>query len=364
MNGAPIDSDELAMNQREIEVMSNQRADSSESKKPGDSESRKSGDSESRKSGDSESRKSGDPESREPGTSKPTICIIGVPMDLGQSRRGVDMGPSALRYAGLKGRLERLGYTVEDRGNLELTDRDALPPEGGVAYMPQVVRACDAVYQAGREALAAGNIPLFLGGDHSIAAGTVGGVSHDQRTGLIWVDAHGDFNTPETSPSGNVHGMPLAALMGLGDPPLVDQGRPGPKLPPEDVVLIGIRDLDAAEKVALRESKATVYTMRDIDERGIAEVAHEAVAKLSHTDRIHVSLDMDSVDPSFAPGVGTPVPGGLTFREAHLLMELLSDEANVGSIDVVEVNPILDTHNQTAALALELLTSLLGKKII
>ncbi|MEM1248277.1 MAG: arginase [Acidobacteriota bacterium] len=296
-------------------------------------------------------------------TSQRTVSIIGIPMDLGQNRRGVDMGPSALRYAGLQQKLERLGYQVEDRGNLELVDRAALPPEGGLAYLPEVVKACDVVYAAGRDAIARGTVPVFLGGDHSIAAGTVGGVTDSGRAGLVWVDAHGDFNTPETSPSGNVHGMPLAALMGLGDARLVDQGRPGPKIPPKDVVLIGIRDLDEKERVALRESKATVYTMREIDERGIAEVAAEAISRLSHTDRVHVSLDMDSVDPSFAPGVGTPVAGGLTFREAHLLMELLAEGAEIGSIDIVEVNPILDTHNQTAALALQLLTSLLGQTI-
>ncbi len=284
-------------------------------------------------------------------------------MDLGQSRRGVDMGPSALRYAGLGERLRSLGYEAVDRGNLELTDRDALPPDGGVVFMPQVVDACDAVYDAARSSIRDGALPLFLGGDHSIAAGTVGGVSHDGRAGLLWVDAHGDFNTPETSPSGNIHGMPLAALMGRGDERLVNQGRPGPKLPPEDVVLLGIRDLDPVEKVELRKSGATVFTMRDIDQRGIADVAREAIDRLGHTDRLHVSLDMDSIDPSFAPGVGTPVPGGLTFREAHLLMETLAEDAQVGSVDVVEVNPILDEQNRTAKLALDLVASLLGKTI-
>ena len=298
-----------------------------------------------------------------PAGSPETLCVIGVPMDLGQNRRGVDMGPSALRYAGLKERLERLGYRVEDRGNLELTERDSLERGSGLDFLPHVVRACDAVYQAGREAMRHGTLPLFLGGDHSIAVGTVGGVTHDQRSGLIWIDAHGDFNTPETSPSGNIHGMPLAALMGRGHRDLVDQGRKGPKLPPEDVVLIGVRDLDDGEREALRRSRASVYTMRDIDERGIAKIGLEAVAKLGHLERVHVSLDMDAIDPSFAPGVGTPVPGGLTFREAHLLMELLAEEAHVGSIDVVEVNPILDAGNRTAQLALQLLSSLLGKTI-
>lgn len=292
------------------------------------------------------------------------VSIIGVPMDLGQSRRGVDMGPSALRYAGLDDRLSRLGYQVADQGNINIPVRDTLPPEGGLAFLPAVVRAGEAMYQAGQAALEAGQLPLFLGGDHSIAVGTVGGVTHNEPSGLLWIDAHGDFNTPQSSPSGNLHGMPLAALLGLGAAELVNLGRPGPKLTPAEVVLIGVRDLDPQEKVLIKESQVRVYTMREIDERGIAAVAGEALERLSHLPRLHVSLDMDSLDPREAPGVGTPVPGGLTAREAHLLMEIIADCACVGSIDVVEINPILDERNQTAKIAVELIASLLGQTIL
>jgi arginase len=293
-----------------------------------------------------------------------TVSIIGVPMDLGQSRRGVDMGPSALRYAGLDDRLRRLGHQVIDKGNINIPVRDTLPPEGGLAFLPAVVQAGEAMYQAGQAAIQAGHLPLFIGGDHSIAVGTLGGVADTGPAGLIWIDAHGDFNTPESSPSGNLHGMPLAALLGRGAAGLVNLGRPGPKLQPGEVVLIGVRDLDQQEKVLLKESQVKIYTMREIDERGIAAVAREALERLSHLPRLHVSLDMDSLDPREAPGVGTPVPGGLTYREAHLLMEIIADCACVGSIDVVEINPILDERNQTAKIAVELIASLLGQTIL
>lgn len=293
-----------------------------------------------------------------------TISIIGVPMDLGQSRRGVDMGPSALRYAGLDDRLRRLGYTVEDDGNIHIPVRDMLPPAGGMAFLPAVVEACLEMYRAGQKAIQAGHLPLFIGGDHSIAIGTIGGVSHPEPTGLLWIDAHGDFNTPESSPSGNLHGMPLAALLGHGAPELVNLGRPGPKLTAAQVVLIGVRSLDPQERILLKDSQIKVYTMREIDQRGLAVVAAEALDYLSHLPRLHVSLDMDSLDPNEAPGVGTPVPGGLTYREAHLLMEMIADCACVGSIDVVEINPILDHRNDTAKIALELIASLLGQSIL
>lgn len=295
---------------------------------------------------------------------KPPVAVVGVPMDLGQSRRGVDMGPSALRYAGLHDRLRQLGYASEDLGNLEIPERETLPAGGGLAYLPALVAACERIYEVARESLGAGRLPLFLGGDHSIAAGTVGGVTHDGRAGVLWIDAHGDFNTPESSPSGNLHGMPLAALCGRGSPELVNLGRPGPKLRPQDVVLLGVRDLDAPERVLLRQSGIAIYTMRDLDDRGLAVVAREALERLRHLPRVHVSLDMDCMDPREAPGVGTPVTGGLTYREAHLLMEILADDGRVGSIDVVEINPILDLRNRTAEIALELLASLLGKSIL
>jgi arginase len=292
------------------------------------------------------------------------IRIIGVPMDLGQSRRGVDMGPSALRYAGLDNRLRSLGCRVKDRGNIETPVRDTLPPAGGMSFLPAVTKTCETLYREGQNAIEADCLPIFLGGDHSIAVGTVGGVSDDGGTGVLWVDAHGDFNTPATSPSGNLHGMPLAALLGLGAPELVNLGRRGAKLAPDAVLLIGTRDLDSEERKLLRESKVGVYTMREIDERGMATVAQEALERLNHLDRIHVSLDMDSLDPAEAPGVGTPVPGGLTYREAHLLMEIIADCGCIGSVDVVEINPILDNRNHTARIAVELVASLLGQSIL
>lgn len=292
------------------------------------------------------------------------LRIIGIPMDFGQARRGVDMGPSALRYAGLNNRLRRLGQPVEDYGNVEIPIRDTWPDGGGLAFLPAVVTACQTIYQISQQTIAEGYRPIFLGGDHSMSIGTIGGVTHHGPVGVLWIDAHGDFNTPETSPSGNLHGMPLAALTGLGVPELVNLGRPGAKVAASEVVLIGVRDLDPAEREGLRQSEVTIYTMRQIDEQGMARIVHDALGRLSHCQRLHISLDMDSLDPREAPGVGTPVPGGLTYREAHLLMELLADDGRVGSVDVVEINPILDDRNRTARIALGLLASLLGQTIL
>jgi arginase len=314
-----------------------------------------------------------------------TVRIVGVPMDLGQMRRGVDMGPSAVRYAGLDEQLLKLGYTVEDVGNISVPIRDQQSvrahyaagngdaPKGTLRHLPEVVAACTEIYEFSRTCVGRTEFPIFLGGDHSIAIGTVGGASSNPAggapqefgsLGLIWVDAHGDFNTPETTPSGNIHGMPVAVLTGRGHPDLVWLGHPGPKLRPQDVVMIGIRDLDEQERLALAASGVVVYTMRDVDELGMATVARRALSRLSHTARIHVSFDMDSIDPDVAPGVGTPVPGGLTFREAHLLMEILGESGKIRSLDVVEINPILDVSNRTAMLAVELILSLLGKRIL
>ncbi len=297
-----------------------------------------------------------------------TIRVIGVPMDLGQSRRGVDMGPSAVRYAGLQSRLARLGHVVRDEGNLHVPapEQDIEDAEGGegARRLGPVARVCQAVYDQARGCVEAGDFALFLGGDHSMSIGTVSALAcTGQRVGMIWIDAHGDFNTPATSPSGNVHGMPVAVLVGDGPAALVDIGSPGAKLQPSDIVQVGIRDLDAAERIRLSESAIDVFTMRHVDEMGIAHVARQALDRMRHVDRIHVSLDMDSLDPDDAPGVGTPVPGGLTYREAHLLMEILSDSGKVRSLDLVEINPILDTHNRTAELAVDLVASLLGQRI-
>ncbi len=293
-----------------------------------------------------------------------TVRIIGVPLDLGQSKRGVDMGPAALRYAGLAGTLEQLGHQVLDSGNLAVAVRETVAHEAAQHYLPSVAAACELTFQAARQAVASGETPLFLGGDHSLAIGSIAGVTHQARRGVIWIDAHGDFNTPATSPSGNIHGMALAALMGHGYPALTNLGRPGPLLKPEDLVLIGVHDLDPQEREQLRHSGITVYTMRDIDERGIGPVMREALDRLEHHDSLHVSLDMDGIDPHEGPGVGTPAPGGLTCREAQLAMEIIADCGCCHSMDIVEINPILDQHNRTAQLAVELAASLFGKRIL
>lgn len=292
---------------------------------------------------------------------KTSIRIIGIPLDLGQSTRGVDMGPSAIRYAGLFNHLKALGYKVKDEGNIEVPVRDSLTKSD---LLPEIRNACSTAYKAAAKAVQDGCKPVFLGGDHSISIGTIGGLTHTSRCGVIWIDAHGDFNTPESSNTGNTHGMSLAVLTGLGLPELVNIGRKGPKLPPEDVVLIGVRELDLKEKRLLKKSGITIFTMRDIDENGINEIARKALNKLSHVDGIHVSFDIDSLDPMEAPGVGTPVPGGLTCRETHLLMEIIADSGRVSSMDIVEINPIIDNRNQTAKTAVALAQSLFGKSIL
>jgi arginase len=295
------------------------------------------------------------------------IAILGMPMDLGQGRRGVDMGPSALRYGRLQESFEALGHAVHDLGDIDVPGAEELDlphsgPGGGMAFLEAIRAACESAARALLE-LDDDVFPVVLGGDHSIAMGSVTGCSRRRRTGVLWVDAHGDFNTPATSPSGNIHGMPLAALCGVGESRLVDLAWPGAKIRPEDVVLVGIRDLDGEEKRLMRAAGVTVHTMTDIDRSGIARVAEMALGRLAGVDRLHVSFDADALDPEVAPGVGTPVPGGLTYREAHLLMELLADSGRVTSLDLVEVNPILDRENLTANTLVGLATSLLGKQI-
>ncbi|HBA89242.1 MAG TPA: arginase [Geobacter sp.] len=292
------------------------------------------------------------------------VRIIGVPVDLGQEQRGVDLGPGALRYAGLSSRLTDLGYEVEDMGNLQVPVRDVLDGEREVHYLPSIRKVCEAVYQAGRDAIDDGVLPIFMGGDHSLAIGSIGGVTHDEPAGVVWIDAHGDFNTPGTSPTGNIHGMAVAALLGDGFEELVQVGRHGAKLKAADIVMIGLRELDPQEKVRLRESGVAVYTMRDVDELGMGCVAREALGKLSHLSRIHVSLDLDGLDPIEVPGVGTTSPGGLTYREAQLLMEIIADSRQLCSLDLVEINPILDQRNRTAKIAVELAASVFGATII
>jgi arginase len=294
---------------------------------------------------------------------KKAIRIIGVPIDLGQSQRGVDMGPSAIRYAGLSTCLKKLGYQLYDEGNLYVPVRDSLSGEDIDELREAVQQICQAAYDVAAETIEAGEIPLFLGGDHSLAIGTIGGVTSQEPVGVIWIDAHGDANLPESSPSGNIHGMPIATLLGEGHSELVNLGRPGAKLSGEDIVMIGIRDLDTIERQWLKRSGVKIYTMRDLDEKGIGSVTREALEHLGGKP-LHISLDMDSLDPIVAPGVGTPSPGGLSYREAQLLMEIIGDTGNVVSADVVELNPILDHRNHTGQMAVELMASLFGKSII
>jgi arginase len=299
------------------------------------------------------------------------IRVIGVPLDLGQSRRGVDMGPSAVRVAGLEARLEALGHVVEDGGNVSVAIAEQ-KKEGHphAKYLKEITATCVKHAELMIKTLESGKVPIVLGGDHSVAAGTVAGVAEfyrrqNQKIGLIWIDAHSDINTPESSPSGNVHGMPLAAIMGLGPPELANILNFSPKVSPENCVLVGVRDIDAVEKENVRKAGIEVFTMRDIDERGMRTVMEEALRMARRgTAGYHISLDMDWVDPEDAPGVGTPVRGGATYREAHLAMEIIADDGRMLSFEIVEVNPVIDEHNRTAELAVELTLSAFGKKIL
>src|SRR5213083_1763006 len=299
------------------------------------------------------------------------IRVIGVPLDLGQSRRGVDMGPSAVRVAGLEMRLEELGHIVEDGGNVAV----AIPEQKSAGdphakYLKEITATCTKEADLVLKTLEAGTVPLVLGGDHSVGAGTVSGVAafyrrQNQKIGLIWIDAHTDINTPDSSPSGNVHGMPLAALMGLGPSDLTNIFNFSPKVAPENCVLVGVRDIDAIEKENVRRAGIEVFTMRDIDERGMRTVMEEALRIAGRgTAGYHVSLDMDWVDPEDAPGVGTPVRGGATDRGAHLGVGISAGHGRMTSFEIVEVNPVIDEHNQTADLAVELALSAFGKKIL
>jgi arginase len=294
-----------------------------------------------------------------------------VPLDLGGNRRGVDMGPSAFRIAGLGERIAALGHKVVDKGDL-VTPIPEVKSEGDPKkrYIRDIVRVCQKLYQTSLECFDAGGVPLVLGGDHSLAAGSVAAAAEVARRkekplGLLWVDAHADMNTPATSPSGNVHGMPLAALLGPEPSELARIGGFSPKVEPSRTVLIGLRNLDDREKVLVRESQVHVFTMKDIDRQGIASIVEQAIAIAgANSAGIHVSFDVDVCDPAIAPGVGTPVKGGLDYREAHVVMEMVSDSGLMTSLDVVEVNPILDLQNATAILGVELVSSALGQKII
>lgn len=300
-----------------------------------------------------------------------TIAVLGVPLDLGAGRRGVDMGPSAMRVAGLNARLASLGYRVDDLGNIEVEQQESTKVGAENArYLKPIAATCRSLAARVERAMRQGRFPIVLGGDHSVAVGAVNGVAahyrrRGHRIGVIWLDAHTDMNTPETSPSGNVHGMPLACLVGSGPRELARLLGVAPVLDPRNVALVGIRDVDLDERPVVRESGVTVFTMRDIDERGMRAVMTDAIGIASRgTVGIHLSLDMDGIDPGEAPGVGTPVRGGLSYREAHLAMEMLCDSRLLRSMEVVEVNPILDSANRTAQLAVELALSAMGKRIL
>ncbi|MCS1352089.1 arginase [Mechercharimyces sp. CAU 1602] len=295
------------------------------------------------------------------------ISIIGVPMDMGQGRRGVDMGPSAIRYAGAKERLLALGHHVEDRGDIQVPIQDASHEEDPKhRYLKEVVEANERLAVAVSEVIEQERFPLVLGGDHSIAIGTIAGVSkHVSNLGLIWFDAHGDLNTGDTSPSGNIHGMPLAASLGVGHPALVQCGGISPKVKPENVVIVGARELDVGEQKLIAEMGIKVFTMHDIDRLGMGAVMEETIRIVSTgTDGVHLSLDLDGLDPAQCPGVGTPVVGGMTYRESHLAMEMLACANILSSVELVEVNPILDTANQTAKVAVGLMESIFGKLVL
>lgn len=298
------------------------------------------------------------------------IHLLGVPMDLGAGRRGVDMGPSAIRIAGVSEKLQSIGHTVIEEGDISTK----IPEQQKVKnpklkYLSEIVRACTLLSAKTEKILDGGGFPLVLGGDHSIAIGTIAGVSNyckkkNKKLGVIWIDAHGDMNTDVTSPSGNIHGMPLAASIGLGALELTSIGGDYQKLDPKNLVMIAIRDLDTGEKAAIRKNNIAIYTMEDIDKHGMAVIITKALRKLKDVDFIHVSFDLDAMDPKECPGVGTPVKGGLVYREAHVLMETLSESGRMNSLEIVETNPILDNRNQSAEFAVGLMQSGFGKKII
>jgi arginase len=294
------------------------------------------------------------------------LAVIGAALDLGAGRRGVDMGPSAIRYAGLDERLQGLGFECDDLGNVGAATPEAT--ESGdphARFLSQIKETCAGIAKKVSAAVNDGHVPIVLGGDHSIALGTLGGLASSHGPGgALWFDAHGDLNTPGTSPSGNVHGMPLAAALGLANEVFASDAWPLPALKPEHVVLVGVRSLDEGERELVRRLGVSVYTMSDLDRRGVEPVVREALERVAGAAFVHVSLDMDVVDPDIAPGVGTPVRGGLSYREAHLALELVAESGLLGSLDVVEVNPILDRENITAALAVELVASALGERIL
>ena len=300
-----------------------------------------------------------------------TISIIGFPMDLGSGRRGVDMGPSALRIAGLETKLEQLGYKVEDTGDIdiEIMERQKLS-NPKLRYLNEILKTSKVLASRVEKVLEQNKFPLCIGGDHSMAIGTIAGISsyckkNKLTLGVIWIDAHTDMNTDETTPSGNIHGMPLAASMGLGNSELVNFYGFSPKLKPENCAIIAARSIDIEERKIIKKLNPAVYTMSDVDKLGIHRIISRVLKQFKEkVDHIHVSFDVDSVDPNFAPGVGTPVPGGINYREAHLLMEAIAECGCMSSLEIAEVNPILDVHNSSAVFAADLVASSMGQRIL
>ena len=294
------------------------------------------------------------------------VAVIGAALDLGAGRRGVDMGPSAIRYAGLAARIAELGHAYVDRGNVETAVAEATAVgDEHARFLPQIKTTCERIGRLVADAARDEFVPLVLGGDHSVALGTFAGLREVYGPGgVIWIDAHGDLNSPETSPTGNVHGMVLAAALGLAGESFGEEGWGLPALAPGRVALVGVRALDEGERALLQDLDARVFTMSDVDRLGVERVVREALAHVAGPGFVHVSLDMDALDPDVAPGVGTPVRGGLSYREAHLAMELVAESGLAGSLDVVEVNPILDRENETGKLAVELVASALGARIL
>lgn len=298
---------------------------------------------------------------------KKNISVIGVPMDLGQMRRGVDMGPSAIRYAGLLERLEAIGHTVTDLGDIQIDQPERVhTADTNLRNLDSVVKGSTALADQVKKVKTDGDFPLILGGDHSIAIGSLAGISSNyENLGVIWYDAHGDLNTGDTSPSGNIHGMPLAVSLGIGHEDLVNIHDYTPKVKPENIVIIGARSLDEGERELIKERGIRVYTMHEVDRMGMTKVMEESIEYLKdRTDGVHLSLDLDGLDPNDAPGVGTPVIGGISYRESHLAMEMLAEADILTSAEFVEVNPILDEKNKTATVAVALVGSLFGEKLL
>jgi arginase len=300
-----------------------------------------------------------------------TVRIIGFPMDLGAGRRGVDMGPSALRIAGVGDKLSALGYNVIDAGDIHIQNPEVAEVQNPhLRYLHEIASACSDLAREVESSLDRDEFPIVLGGDHSMAIGTIAGIAthckkNNKRLGVIWIDAHSDINTPESSPTGNIHGMPVAVNLGIGAPELINIGGSYPKLQPDQIVFIGLRSIDEGERKLLKKLKIEAHTMTDLDKHGVHRIIAKVLSSMrAKVDHLHVSFDLDSVDPTVASGVGTPVPGGLSYREAHLIMEAIADTGYMSSFEIAEVNPILDTRNNGAEFAADLIASSMGKRIL